>query len=108
MTSAYPWVRGRPTKTPILNTKSVDLTITLYKAARRVRVQTMSHDLSDEERNRLKDAIVHALKGNLVSRHSRSVAQRLPSPLESSAGGRGYWPSWLQPPGFEPEPRPDE
>jgi hypothetical protein len=83
----------------------VAVTLTLYKAARRVRAQIMSHELTDEEQGRLEDAIVRAVSGTLVSRHSPSAgAHRVPSSLERLVPRGDYWPSWLPPPGFESHP----
>jgi hypothetical protein len=83
--------------------RSVPITITLYKAARRCRIQLISHELSEEERTRLEDAITTTLKATVVSRHAASGAHPVPSPLQAAVEHRtGSWPAWLPPPGFEP------
>jgi len=85
---------------------SVAVTVTLYKHARRLRAQIMSHELSDKAQERLEDVIVRAVEGNLVSRHSPSGgSHRVPSSLERLVPHGDYWPSWLPPPGFDSYPR---
>lgn len=83
--------------------RSVPITITLYKAARRCRIQLISHELSEDERTRLEEIITATLKGTLISRHAASGVHRVPSPLQTAVEHRrGSWPAWLPPPGFEP------
>lgn len=83
----------------------VSVTITLYKHARRVRAQIITHELSNVDQGRLEDAIVRMVNGNLVSRHSPSGgSHRVPSSLERLVPHGDYWPSWLPPPGFESQP----
>lgn len=85
--------------------RRIPVSITLYKAPRRCRVQVLGHELSTEERTRLEDAVAASLQATVVSRHTPSGGQPVPSPLQEAVQGQtGAWPAWLPPPGFEPHP----
>jgi hypothetical protein len=79
--------------------QAIPISVTLYKAARRVRIQPLTHDLAASQFAVLDDGILSALRASVVSRHRPDVER--PPRVRGDGEPGADWPAWLPPPGYE-------
>jgi hypothetical protein len=83
------WKATATVKVQGKNAKQVPVAIHLYKQAQRIRIQILTHDVTQAEAESIQDQICGLLDAKVISRHYPDEAERSITKSESTPIGTG-------------------